>query len=175
MTPFLLWCVFALTDRRLGNRAPALALILVNLVILFWKLDFPLADHTREYACLAQLTAPRENVFHPPLLAHALRRQGKDVYDAGQTEYWPWGRVHNVCPNVEEYVQRGQAHADRIAESVRQRRFDLVVATRGMCPLLDPALLAENYVLTDTRTLGTLYRTWTVDIWTPKTDADAAQ
>jgi len=175
VTPFLLWCVFALADRRLGNRAPALALILLNLVILFWKLDFPLADHTREYEALAQMTAPREDVFHCPLLAHALRSQGKPVYDAGQTEYWPWGRAHNVCSNVEEYVQRGEQHAGRIAEAVRERRFDLVVVTRGLSPLLDPGLLAENYVLRDTRTLGTLYRTWPVEIWTPKTGREEAE
>jgi len=176
ITPFFLWCVVWLVDRRLENRWPALAFILLNLLLLFRALDFPTEDHTGDYRRLEQILSERDDVLHCGPLAHLINRQGKTVYDAGQTEYHKWGAPHNFTSVAERYAERGRQYQQDIDEKIGQQQFDLVVITRGrdLHPLVSSRLLAQRYSLRETLPMNMMYQSWEVEVWEPKQERDVS-
>lgn len=174
VTPFFLWCVVWLADRRLENRWPALALILLNLFVLFRMLDFPTEDHTPDYRDLGCILAEHDDVLHCGPLAHLIDEQGKTVYDAGQTEYYRWGRAHNFTSVAERYMEKGAQYHRQIEERIRQKQFDLVVITKDLHPLVDSRMLAQRYILRETLPMNMMYQSWEAEVWEPREEWDVS-
>jgi len=168
--PFLLWSMVDVVDKRLCDRWPATAIVLLNVLLVSVSPRYAAADFTRDFEVLATLMSEHKDVFHCPPLAHVARLQGKTVYDTGHTEYYRWGEKGNPTATIEEYLARGDAWRRMIQEKTRTRQFDLLLVTHGYSPLLDMDLAERHYDHHGTLPMRMMRQSWGVDVWKPKTD-----
>jgi hypothetical protein len=91
ISPFLYWVIVSQVERLPRLRIPCLVL----LVSTFWAwspaTQFPPRMQEQEWRALESLIATHRHVLASGPLAHLLRRQGKTIYDSGQTEYFVMG------------------------------------------------------------------------------------
>ena len=174
VTPFLLWLVFRQVDVGWGRPAWALVLLLVNLS--WWSTCVPRrpGDYGKEWAALESLLASHTQVFNAPNLVHLILRQGKTLYDSGQTECYLLATRRNFTAIAPAYAERGLAYRRAVEDQIRGQQFDLIAVTPGLSFLLPLQELRKHYRLLDCLPAPMAFDaypvdTFPIDVWVPKT------
>lgn len=174
LTPFLLWLVIRLVDVRWGRPLWALLVLVVNLC--WWNLQTPArpGDYSREWAVLEKALASHRDVFHAPNLVHLILRQGKPLYDSGQTEYFRLATRRNPTRIATAYQERGLDYRREVEDKIRRQQFDLIAVTPGRHFLLPLRELHEHYRLEECVPAPMAFDsypvdTFPIDLWIPKT------
>jgi len=149
ISPFLYWVVTTQMQRLSALKIPCLILLLSTLWTSPQALVHAPIVRDKEWNVLEGLIARHHHVFASPPLAHILRRQGKPVYNTGQTEFFIHGARNNIRQLSEAYLQRGEEFAARIRSTAVAKGFDLVMLAESNPPFFPKDILSRNYALAD--------------------------
>jgi hypothetical protein len=102
------------------------------------------------WQALSQLTATHQRILSSPLLTSLLIKEGKPVYDSGQSEYFIQGVAEKtpltrLLPNRAKLIERNNAYVTQIEQDISQKAFDLVVLTQNHSTLVSEKFLRQYY------------------------------
>ena len=171
ISPFLLWSALKLVESRFHGHALASGMVLLTVACQGTQsAPFP-KDHAAEWRRLESLIGAHTNVFAAPHLAHLLWRQGRTVYDTGQTECSLNVRRPNPSRVAAEYQARADSYVRKLAARAYQQQFDLVLICRDLSPLLPAAFLNKGYIskglLPAPMTFDYWIRPYPLEMWVP--------
>jgi hypothetical protein len=171
ISPFLYWVAAVYTDRLPSLRVPSLLLLIITL--LGWPPAYAtnmtdVRNVQAQWREMEDLIARHAHVYTSPPLAHLERRQGKPVYDTGQTEFFRDGARGGVGGGSGEYLRRGEELANQIEVLARRKHFDLLILSERDRPFISDGTLSQNYVRTGSKTLVIGDLEWDFRIYRPK-------
>jgi hypothetical protein len=153
ISPFLYWvaAVYASTIPKL--RAPFL--LFVTLALLGWPPAYAtrLPVNQAEWRDVEALISRYPRVYVSAPLAHLARRQGKPVYDTGQSEYFRDGGWRSTDARSGAYGRRGEEIAKEIDTLAARKHFDLMILSNKVRPFISDQTFSGNYVWTGSKRL----------------------
>jgi len=173
VSPFMIILAFRLAD-KLEKKAVIALMFLVSLNLFFVYPESRLKgkETYQQWENLKSLVAPHKNVLNSPAIASILMEQNKKVYDSGQSEYFVLGakrKIFNIeLPRDNKIEQRVRQYQQEIADSVKARKFNLVVLTKNYLEFISESLLKKCYNYQGKVTVNMLAQTWELDVWRPK-------
>lgn len=168
VTPFLLIVVFrAIPSARLP-RAILVALPCVQLLVAqagFRPLRPSSMQPWQEWEALF---AGHRDVFAGAVFAHILDKQGKAIYDDGQTEYVPLALRGPPKPTVRKIRARLTEYERDVRDKLARQAFTLIVQKHDYYHhSVTPELLAQHYELVEQRNSRSAMTGGAYDIWLP--------
>jgi hypothetical protein len=189
-SPFCLLTMAMAAKSLYCSAQPLWKQYLVNVLLLINLASVASADslpklpegYQESWRALSQLTATHQRILSSPLLTSLLIKQGKPVYDSGQSEYFIQGVAEKtpltqLLPNRAKLIERNNAYVTQIEQDISQKAFDLVVLTQNHSTLVSEKFLRQYYekkrsitaVMPPTPFKGP--RTRALDIYEPKVQA----
>ena len=184
ISPFLIFLTFDLLNKKLRDKKVtlinliAILLILLNLLSVSSSQVLPQLDYgLKDWNNLRGLLSRHQHIFNSPAIASILIEQGKKVHDSGQSQYFVlstqrpafWDII--VRPKRREIQMRYQQFIQEITNSVKLKKYDLIVLTKGYSPFISEKLLKRYYQYKKTLNAPMSVKTkqsWKLDIWKPK-------
>jgi hypothetical protein len=177
VTPFLIWRAFIVAGVEWPEKTEPLLFLQASVVLVAGFLVLPMIiihqrDHTPDWRHAADLISSHRRVLGVGALAGILSAQGKEVYDAGQTEYYPYSFDHNPSPLMDAYKLRCQQYESDLEQKVRNREFDVIMCFSPNLPALpvSPLLISQYYHKVESFPLEMTFESHQMDVWEPNTN-----
>jgi hypothetical protein len=144
--PFLIVVITFISRLHANWRLIAMLAVLIDLGLLTSRLPAPPQSHADVWSQWETLLQDKRNAFASPPLAHLLMRQGKPVYDNGQTDCYLLASYGAPEPIAAKVRQRKREFNREMRRMVQERVFDLIVVMEyDLGPYFPPNLLLQNY------------------------------
>ena len=170
LTPFLLIVAFRAIAMARVPRVLLVALPGLQLLYSFAAF-YPLREpEKREWQNWEALLAEYDgDVFVAPVFAHIVLKQGKTIYDDGQTQYIPMGVRHNVRSTKRKLKARLGEFEREIQDKLAREAFSVIIQKRDYCHyVLGTGVPAEHYTrAAENKMCRTAFNAWEYDIWVP--------
>ncbi len=155
------------------------SLITINLLIISLAFEPRLNYNLEQWKTLETILSQNQNIHNSPAIVALLLKQEKPVYDGGQSEFFIHGSNRNFLgvhlPPDPEIKLRHEQYIQELTNSVKLRKFDLIVLTQGLQELIPQDLVKTYYDYWQTlpidmavKAKGDLYRSWNLDLYKPK-------
>jgi hypothetical protein len=179
ISPFLLILAFNFAS-KLTERALLLIILVISLNLYFLypqsKIDY--TNTYQEWKTIDTLVSQHQSILNSPVIASLLMKQGKKVYDSGESEYFVLGakrNFFNISFTDHEIEKRNQQFLREVSESVKQQKYDLIILTRDYLPVgydrfiyKNTNLINECYEYQGTLPATMLSKSVELNIWKPK-------
>jgi hypothetical protein len=181
ISPFLIIVVFNFA-RKFTERALSFILLILFLNLFF---TYPQEiiktrgiETYKEWKNLSDLVSQHQNILNSPVIASLLIEQGKKVYDSGESEYFILGaerKIFNISLIDHKIEKRQEQFLQEISESVKQKKYDLIILTKDHLPVgynrfiyKNLSLINKCYEYQGTLPAPMLTKTTELNIWKPK-------
>jgi hypothetical protein len=147
LSPFLYWWLLKQIEVLRRSKCLAICILAVGGAVSPFTFNIPKVWRPRVdlsgWFRAEQEIENHTNVFAGPLCAHLLLREGRPVYDTGQTWASKLALDKGTLSGV--YLDRCQAYLRELAGKVERRQFDLIVLDSGAENLVNSGLVKTNY------------------------------
>jgi hypothetical protein len=135
---------------------------------------YPRGTDIKDWRRVEQMTFSYRRILNSPVIVSLLMAQDKNVYNAGQTEYfqyshYPSGWLDRFLLSNSDISNQRERYENSIRQAVSQRAFDAVITTPyEHASYLES--LPENYRMVDTVGICMFHteQCVPVEIWEPK-------
>ncbi|MCE9645432.1 MAG: hypothetical protein K8S20_05475 [Chloroflexi bacterium] len=156
--------------------------VFVGLLIVFnlfmWELkilNFSMLAQkdSKEWAELYEYVALSKNALNSTVITSEILELGMTPVDAGQSLVYytvkPYADINLVGPSFSSWYENGVMYTKSIDQLIRNKKFDLVIATLEKATFYHARFLEENYFLIDEIKVDMPQtgQSWTMLVWRP--------